>query len=263
MRAARKKAILAAAPAKHWGVVLGTLGRQGNPKLMSTLQAKLAAKGCHVTAVLLSEVTPVKLAALGHVEAWVQVACPRLSIDWGEGFDRPTLTPYEGLIALGEVPGWWEGAVAAPGGGGGGVGGNATSSSSRAEAVAGTVGSSSGCGGCRDRVCGGESGPASSRGSGSVDADAAGEGVGTRVDVGVGGCGDCSCSSSDKQRSGALPSVEPYPMDYYAKEGGPWNSSYHKVQSSARRPGGMRVGAGTAAVAGAAGGSGPSRAAVA
>lgn len=26
---------------------------------------------------------------------WVQVACPRLSIDWGEAFSKPLLTPYE------------------------------------------------------------------------------------------------------------------------------------------------------------------------
>lgn len=26
---------------------------------------------------------------------WVQVACPRLSIDWGLAFDKPLLTPYE------------------------------------------------------------------------------------------------------------------------------------------------------------------------
>jgi diphthamide synthase subunit DPH2 len=44
------------------------------------------------------------------VEMWtrriactLQVACPRLSIDWGEAFTTPTLTPYEALIALGEV----------------------------------------------------------------------------------------------------------------------------------------------------------------
>ena len=38
----------------------------------------------------------------------LQVACPRLSIDWGEGFAKPTLTPYEALVALGAAPGWWE-----------------------------------------------------------------------------------------------------------------------------------------------------------
>ncbi len=27
--------------------------------------------------------------------SWVQVACPRLSIDWGSAFDKPLLSPYE------------------------------------------------------------------------------------------------------------------------------------------------------------------------
>ena len=53
--------------------------------------------------VLLSEVAPWKLALMEGVDAWVQIACPRLSIDWGEGFQKPTLTPYEALIALAEV----------------------------------------------------------------------------------------------------------------------------------------------------------------
>ena len=46
---------------------------------------------------------PGKLARLAGPQAWVQVACPRLSIDWGEGFALPTLTPFEALVALGEV----------------------------------------------------------------------------------------------------------------------------------------------------------------
>ena len=53
--------------------------------------------------VLLSEVAPWKLALMEGVDAWIQIACPRLSIDWGEGFQKLTLTPYEALIALGEV----------------------------------------------------------------------------------------------------------------------------------------------------------------
>ncbi len=73
-----------------------------------------------------------------QLPATPQIACPRLSIDWGEGFSRPTLTPYEALVALGIVPAWWE---------------------------------------------------------------------------------------RDDAASGA---VAPYPMDYYAKDGGVWNSSYHK-----------------------------------
>lgn len=53
--------------------------------------------------VLLSEVTPAKLEMMDHVDAWVQVACPRLSIDWGESFEKPTLTPYEAFVALGKA----------------------------------------------------------------------------------------------------------------------------------------------------------------
>jgi 2-(3-amino-3-carboxypropyl)histidine synthase len=30
----------------------------------------------------------------------VQIACPRLSIDWGHSFDRPLLTPYELEVSL-------------------------------------------------------------------------------------------------------------------------------------------------------------------
>ncbi|XP_075449193.1 2-(3-amino-3-carboxypropyl)histidine synthase subunit 1 [Ascaphus truei] len=34
------------------------------------------------------------------ISRWVQVACPRLSIDWGTAFSRPLLTPYEASVAL-------------------------------------------------------------------------------------------------------------------------------------------------------------------
>lgn len=97
MRASRRAAIEAARAAPGcWGLVLGTLGRQGNPVILSRLQALLAQRGRQYVTVLLSEVTPTKLAALGEgIDAWVQIACPRLSIDWGEGFTKPTLNPYE------------------------------------------------------------------------------------------------------------------------------------------------------------------------
>jgi 2-(3-amino-3-carboxypropyl)histidine synthase len=48
-------------------------------------------------------VFPAKLALFAGVGAWVQVACPRLSIDWGESFAKPLLTPYEALVCLGET----------------------------------------------------------------------------------------------------------------------------------------------------------------
>lgn len=45
MHAMRKGAIAAAADATRWGLVLGTLGRQGNPDVLRHLQDLLEAKG--------------------------------------------------------------------------------------------------------------------------------------------------------------------------------------------------------------------------
>ncbi|OSX74404.1 hypothetical protein BU14_0290s0012 [Porphyra umbilicalis] len=110
MRTARRRAIADAAPADRWGVVLGTLGRQGSPAILRRLTDALAAAGRAAVVVLLAELSLPKLRRLtagGGVQAWVQVACPRLSIDWGEGFASlgvPLLTPYEAYVALGVVP---------------------------------------------------------------------------------------------------------------------------------------------------------------
>ncbi|KAI8462937.1 MAG: putative diphthamide synthesis protein-domain-containing protein [Monoraphidium minutum] len=164
MRSARRKAVAAAAPARRWGVVLGTLGRQGNPRIVELIEERLRARGLEYTLVLLSELSPQKLLAMGEgrIDAWVQVACPRLSIDWGEGFAAPTLTPYEALVALGEVPGWWEAPAAA----------------------------------------------------------------------------------AEQQQQQRVEGMEPYPMDYYARDGGAWSSSYHKPA-----PGGARAARGGPAAA--------------
>ncbi|KAL3131581.1 hypothetical protein ABBQ38_007881 [Trebouxia sp. C0009 RCD-2024] len=108
MRQARRKAIQAAREVKQFGLILGTLGRQGNPRILDHLQGIMQQKGISFTVVLLSEVAPWKLDLMTHVDAWIQIACPRLSIDWGEGFHKPTLTPYEAMIALDQVPGWWQ-----------------------------------------------------------------------------------------------------------------------------------------------------------
>lgn len=37
------------------------------------------------------------------MKRWVQIACPRLSIDWGEFFEKPLLTPYEAMVSLKQV----------------------------------------------------------------------------------------------------------------------------------------------------------------
>jgi 2-(3-amino-3-carboxypropyl)histidine synthase len=106
MHSLRRSAIHTARSARKWGVILGSLGRQGNPHTMALIERKLTEKGIPWVNLLLSEVFPGKLALMGDVECWVQVACPRLSIDWGYAFPRPLLTPYEALIALGAREDW-------------------------------------------------------------------------------------------------------------------------------------------------------------
>ena len=77
MKANRHGAIVKAAEADTWGLVLGTLGRQGSPPVLDHLAARARAAGKQIITVLLSEIFPQKLALMPSVGAWVQVACPR------------------------------------------------------------------------------------------------------------------------------------------------------------------------------------------
>ena len=103
MRKTRRGAILEAANAKRFGIILGSLGRQGSPSILSHLQTVMQRQGRDYVVVLLSEIFPEKLRLFSGVDAWIQVACPRLSIDWGSSFDKPLLTPFEAAVALKEA----------------------------------------------------------------------------------------------------------------------------------------------------------------
>ena len=105
----RRQAIISARSAKRWGLILGSLGRQGNPHTMTLIENHLNEQGIPFINLLLSEIFPGKLAMMDDIECWVQIACPRLSIDWGYAFARPLLTPYEALVALGARQDWDKG----------------------------------------------------------------------------------------------------------------------------------------------------------
>ena len=102
----RRDAINTAKKAKKWGLILGSLGRQGNPHTMTMIEQHLNTQGTPFINILLSEIFPGKLAMMDDVDCWVQIACPRLSIDWGYAFPKPLLTPYEALVALRVREGW-------------------------------------------------------------------------------------------------------------------------------------------------------------
>ncbi|CAD5215330.1 unnamed protein product [Bursaphelenchus okinawaensis] len=96
----RKAAVKVAANSKIFGIIQGTLGRQGNVKIFKDMEAKLKERNLKYVRILMSEIFSPKLRLFDQVECWVQVACPRLSIDWGTSFDKPLLTPFELSWAL-------------------------------------------------------------------------------------------------------------------------------------------------------------------
>lgn len=105
MKDLRLKAAIVAKTANTFGIILGTLGRQGNPAIVKQIQASLGKNRKRSFLMLLSEITPAKLQLFGDkVDAWVQVACPRLSVDWGHYLSsKPVLTPYELAVSLEEI----------------------------------------------------------------------------------------------------------------------------------------------------------------
>ncbi|SCU88524.1 LADA_0E10660g1_1 [Lachancea dasiensis] len=96
----RAEAITIAKKGKTFGLILGALGRQGNLATVNNLEQKLKLAGKSVCRIILSEIFPQKLAMFDDIDVFVQVACPRLSIDWGYAFNKPLLTPYEANVLL-------------------------------------------------------------------------------------------------------------------------------------------------------------------
>mmetsp|Transcript_17509 Transcript_17509/g.16727 ORF Transcript_17509/g.16727 Transcript_17509/m.16727 type:complete len:94 (+) Transcript_17509:236-517(+) len=63
----------------------------------------MKARGKRFIILFLSEITVEKLEKFPSIGAWVQIACPRLSVDWGHFFKRPLLSSYECFVCLNEI----------------------------------------------------------------------------------------------------------------------------------------------------------------
>lgn len=92
-----REAMKQAREAKLVGIAVSTLGRQASKTTLRQIEGLLAECGVDYITVLMDDVSPVTLAKFTDVEAWIQMACPRLSLDWASGFSTPILTTHEAI----------------------------------------------------------------------------------------------------------------------------------------------------------------------
>lgn len=69
MHSLRKHAVSTAKEAKKYGLILGTLGRQGKPQILKYLETSIKEQGKESINVLLSEIFPGKLDQFEDVDA--------------------------------------------------------------------------------------------------------------------------------------------------------------------------------------------------
>lgn len=99
----RKDMIARCKNAKRVGLILGILGRQGNPGILHRLIEIVERNKLKYDVILLSEITEDKLNQFSDCDFFIQIACPRLSIDWGIHFSKPVITTYECYVVFGET----------------------------------------------------------------------------------------------------------------------------------------------------------------
>jgi len=103
MHSIRKAEVDKARSAHFWGIILGTLGRQGSSSILHQLELLMRKNSKKYVVVYISEISLEKIKRFKKIEAWIQISCPRLSIDWGHHAHVPFLNPYEAFTALNEI----------------------------------------------------------------------------------------------------------------------------------------------------------------
>jgi len=102
----RWASICEAEKAKSFGVLVGL--KTGQKKLDEALKIKekLEKSGRNATLLAVSEITPEALMQFPSIDAFVNTACPRVSLDETSKFLKPVLASSETLVLLGETD--WE-----------------------------------------------------------------------------------------------------------------------------------------------------------
>jgi 2-(3-amino-3-carboxypropyl)histidine synthase len=87
--------------AKAFGIIVSTKSGQNRMKLAQQLAETAKKHGIEAFIIMMDLVTPEQLLSF-KVDAYVNTACPRITIDDAERFHVPVLTPQEFEIVLGE-----------------------------------------------------------------------------------------------------------------------------------------------------------------
>jgi 2-(3-amino-3-carboxypropyl)histidine synthase len=88
--------------AKRIGVVAGLKSAQMNLALARRLRQLLEDSGKETILLSASEIVPENLESFVDLEAFVEIGCPRISIDDRQRYRKPILNPEEVMIALGK-----------------------------------------------------------------------------------------------------------------------------------------------------------------
>jgi 2-(3-amino-3-carboxypropyl)histidine synthase len=102
----RSAVIESARSAGSFGIIVESRPGQQRWELARSLRDELADAGMDPVLMLLREVSPDRLVALG-MDAYVSTACPRIAVDDQSAYPVPVLTPQEVRVLLGTEP--WEG----------------------------------------------------------------------------------------------------------------------------------------------------------
>lgn len=92
---------------KRVGIIVGVKSAQMNLVLARRLKTLLEESGKICALVASSELIPESIESFTDLEGFVEVACPRISIDDRSRYHRPIVNPEEALIAIGKK-GWEE-----------------------------------------------------------------------------------------------------------------------------------------------------------
>jgi len=106
LRKQRWASIRKAKESGRFGIIIGLKSGQKSMEKALHIRDRLEKAGKKTTLLALHEVTPDALMEFPTLSAYVNTACPRISLDDATKFQKPVLTPSEALVVAGQLT--WE-----------------------------------------------------------------------------------------------------------------------------------------------------------